>query len=348
MVSDGLILFTVQQVRGWLGGTLETEGLNQYVITRSRAKAIVNNPYVKEEDVIASAIYEGGELAAYTAAFPDIIKGKRSWWFTTLWCDPKHQGKGYGLIVIGTICEYHKREPIFDMWGAPETVEIFRYLGLKDTTIPEYVFSYRKINDSSIKGKIAKLKQWLWIATHSDLKGLKRNSKRLRYDIEYCDSIDDEVWTLISEFNSTDALPRSREMLNWILACHFQIPSPLQSRVRTRKAFVDTEKEYVLAGAKIFVNNKFMAFYILRWNGTELSIKYSWGCENCVEALTSIAEHLLIFNARRFVTRDKSIADYIAKWQFYPIARKESISFSYPADFALNGHIHGGDADNFA
>ena len=52
-----LELFTVQQVRQWLKTGIGERGLSEKVIARTRAWAIVNNPYATDELNIISAIF---------------------------------------------------------------------------------------------------------------------------------------------------------------------------------------------------------------------------------------------------------------------------------------------------
>ena len=68
-----LNLYTIADLRAWLIDNNPPAGLSEQVIAPVRAYAILNNPYVKEEDAVVAAIYVGDELAAFTAAFPDMI-----------------------------------------------------------------------------------------------------------------------------------------------------------------------------------------------------------------------------------------------------------------------------------
>ena len=111
-----LKLYTVAQLRDWLEQNHPADGLSEQIIAPSRAWAIIHNPYVKDDDPVLAAIFENGEMAAFTAAFPEMIGEKRYWWFTSLWCDPKHQGKGCGVIVIGSLAEVYSEECILDRW----------------------------------------------------------------------------------------------------------------------------------------------------------------------------------------------------------------------------------------
>ena len=68
-------IYTVNDLRVWLTNNHPAKGLSERVIAPTRAWAIIHNPYVKEKDAIVAAIFEDGELAAYTASFPDMLDG---------------------------------------------------------------------------------------------------------------------------------------------------------------------------------------------------------------------------------------------------------------------------------
>lgn len=137
-------LFSVTQIREWLVNNKPADGLSEQVIAPTRAWAIIHNPYVKDDDAIVAAIFEDEQLAAYTAAFPERIEGKRIWWASTLYCNPKFVGRGYGLIVIGSLKEAHDPEPTYDRWGALETVEIFKHLDYPTVYTTRYCLCQKK------------------------------------------------------------------------------------------------------------------------------------------------------------------------------------------------------------
>ena len=148
-----LKVYTVTDLREWLENNRPAEGLSGRVIAPTRAWAIIHNPYVKDEDAILGAIFEDGELATYTASFPDMLDGKRVWWASTLYCYPKFTGKGYGLIVVGSLMEAHEPDLTYDRWAAKETVEIFNHFGYHTTYTKRYHLGDKKIDTSTIKGK---------------------------------------------------------------------------------------------------------------------------------------------------------------------------------------------------
>ena len=74
-----LKLYTTAQLREWVLHNKAVDGLSEKIISRTRAYALINNPYVKEEDPVLAAIFVNGENAAYVTAFPELIENKRYW-----------------------------------------------------------------------------------------------------------------------------------------------------------------------------------------------------------------------------------------------------------------------------
>ena len=66
-----LKIYTILDLRNWLIHNHATEGLSDKIIAPQRAYAIINNPYVKDEDSVLCAIFENEIPVAYTATFPD-------------------------------------------------------------------------------------------------------------------------------------------------------------------------------------------------------------------------------------------------------------------------------------
>ena len=180
-----LKLYTVAQLREWLEHNHAAEGLSEQIIAPSRAWAIIHNPYVKEDDPVLAAIFVDCEIAAFTAAFPEILGEHRYWWFTSLWCDPKHQGKGFGLIVIGSLAEVYGEEFILDRWGAQETAEIFSCLGTQTIYTPRYIFG-SKIKRHTTKGKLVHFVRSLQKGLHNIV---EMPAKQEEYSLRYLTNI---------------------------------------------------------------------------------------------------------------------------------------------------------------
>ena len=117
-----LELFTVADVRDWIVHNRSVRGLSEQLIAKTRAWAIVNNPYAEDELNIVSAIFVNDEVAAYTYLFTDEVHRKRVYWYTVLFCSPKFEGRGFAAIVIGQFVELYG-VMCYDIGAAPASIE---------------------------------------------------------------------------------------------------------------------------------------------------------------------------------------------------------------------------------
>lgn len=345
-----LKLYSVQDLRNWLLHNQNVGGLDESIISRKRAYAIIHNPYVKDLDYVVSAIFENGAVSAYTAAFPDLLEGARIWWFTTLWCDPKSRGKGYGVLAIGSLFEGYGIDSVFDLWSAPETVGIFDYLGLDNRSIPEYHLREKRIDRHSVKGRIACA--WNHISENSVQKKRKLQNAiaSRKYDLEYVGFVDDETYSFIKNHSGDNLFRRSHEMMNWILQYPFIQACPLAETVKGKQSFRDVSSKYVLTGVRVLLDKKLIGFYILKDSDKGMDIKYLY-YDSDYERLVfdSIAKHVLHFRPQSFMTRCKSLYEYLNSYSIFPRAEELPISFSYPRSF-IHDHaaiVQAGDGDNF-
>ncbi len=346
--------FTADQINRWLNQGETIPGLTQAVIAPARAWAILHNPYIKPEDHVAATLHlnnpDGTQnLVAYTAAFPEIIQNRRMWWFSTLWCHPAHLGKGYALAVIGTLAELYGPENCLDTMGAQETVSIFRYLGHDDTTLPEYHFG-SKITPQNFKGRLANILE----KTKTSIRTFRiKHNKQLntpRYNIEYTDHIDDNTYQFITSHATNQLFIRTQPTLNWILAHPFKHYSPLSSKTTSRGLFGQTDTLYRIIAAKIYIENKLTAFYILRNSETDLSVKYLYyDSQHTQTVFNSIIHHIASIKNTAFSTRSKQLAQYITQQHLFNKKKTVQISFSYPKEYTLplNAESQGGDGDCF-
>ena len=159
-----LELYSALEVKQWLQTGVSVRGLSSELIDKQRAYAIVNNPYVTDGLHIISALFVEDEIGAYTYLFPDKLTlypntekevEKLIYWNTTLYCNPKFEGRGYAYIVIGQFCELYG-DDYFDLDAVPESIENLKFAGLNVEFIDQYVLSRKEIKSSSIKAKIAR------------------------------------------------------------------------------------------------------------------------------------------------------------------------------------------------
>lgn len=353
-----LKIYTIADLRSWLIDNNPPAGLSEQVIAPVRAYAILNNPYVKDEDAIVAAIYDGDELAAYTAAFPDMIPegesatryplpATRIWWASTLWCNPKFQGQGYGLIVIGSLMEAHEPELTYDRMGAQETIEIFNCLGYDTNYTTRYIYGDKTIERSSLKGKLAyavqEMKKLLYhrpCTTHTT-----------PYTLRYSNFFDGEAYAFMQNHQGTDLFLREQSMLNWILQYPFMQGGLLTNRVSKSTYFSSDIKGYQITVVKVYKDENLHGVYAYRVRNRVLSVLYLYFDMDIRELVfSSIVEHIQDGQYYGFETENEALAKYVERRIYFPRHSVAQISFSLPVNVHIQYQytLQMGDGDSFA
>lgn len=347
-----LKIYTILDLRNWLIHNHATEGLSDKIIAPQRAYAIINNPYVKDEDSVLCAIFENEVPVAYTTAFPDWIEREKRiiWWFSTLYCHPSVQGKGYGLIVIGQLCELIGESNYFDMDGAEETVSIFNYLGLKTRYISRYLFTHKNIHPSSLKGVLAYAidcitQRQCGIRRKNLLQKIATNNYNLRY-VSY---VDDITYRFIVNHAINDVFVRSQAMLNWIISYLFMQASPLINRVDRTLEFASEVKAYTLQTVQVWKHDNLVGVFMYRMMNRQFSLKYLYYDTNYTQdVFEAIAEHIISLKAQSIQTTNTVFAQWLKPLMLTSKYIEEKQSFSFPDWFDIKDrNIQLGDGDVF-
>lgn len=342
-----LKLYTVAQLREWTEHSNAAEGLSEQIIAPNRVWAIIHNPYVKDDDPVVAAIFVDGENVAYTTAFPEMIDDKRYWWFSTLWCDPKHRGNGYGLIVIGSLVEVYGAEYCLDRWGAPDTVEIFTYFGHKTIYTPRYALGC-KINKNTTKGKFVAFVRNTQKCLH---RLVECPTKKEEYTLRYVPNIDDTTYAFVKAHRGSDYMLRTQETLNWLFHYPFSYSAPLAERIdKTLPVFKAETPNTQLLAVQVWDKDSLFGFYIMKQNANSLHILYLYYDEpRKMQVFASIRDHVKRLRIEQCVTEHKPLADYLQKEIYFPKHNVLQISFSVPDGLELpkDGIVQYGDGDCF-
>ena len=325
-----LKLYTIAQLRAWLEENQVVDSLSEKIIAPQRAYAIIHNPYVMDDDPVVAAIFVDGENVAYTSAFPEEINGKRYWWFSGLWCDPKHEGNGYGLIVVGSLVEVYGEEFCLDRWGAKETVEIFTYFGLKTSYTPRYI-SGTQINQSTLKGRLAyQFRKWQK-RMHDQVTKLPKAD----YTLRYVPIIDEATFSFIKKYGEGYCFHHTKEFLNWVLRYSFSISSPLINKVEGLMPFSQSEATCVQQYAvQVWKKNELVGFYVLKERESSLRVLYLYFKEeHKYEVFASIVEHAKQLGVMQCISENKELTDYMLRYVYFARRKTEDVSFSYPSAF---------------
>ena len=343
-----LKIYTVKDFREWLENNRPVEGLSERVIAPTRAWSIIHNPYVKDDDPVAAAIFMDGENVAYTSAFPEEIEGKRYWWLTSLWCDPKHRGNGYGLIVIGSLVEVYGAEYCLDRWGAQDTVEIFAYFGHKVTYTQRYALG-SKIDKSTPKGKMAATVREAQKCLH---RLIERPSKHVDYTLRYIPYIDERTYAFMRAHKGYDFMLRTQDTMNWVLHYPFSYSAPMAERIdKTLPMFKVETPHAELFAVQVWDKEDLIGFYLIKQNADVLHILYLYYEEDRnTKVFASIRDHVKRMKIEQCVTDHKPLADYLKKEIYFPKHSVQEISFSVPEGMELpkEGCVQYGDGDCFS
>lgn len=341
-----LKLYTIAQLRAWVMHNNAVEGLSEEIISHARAWALVHNPYVKDEDPVVAAIFVDEENAAYCSAFPELIGENRYWWFCGLWCNPKYQGNGYGLIVIGSLAEEYGAEFCLDRWGAEETVEIFTYLGHKTVYTTRYHVG-PTIHRNSTKEKIVYGIRQLQTK-------ICRFFKRYEYEdyaLRYLSNIDDATYDFICAHSSRDYLKHTQEYLNWGLHYPFTISAPMMDRVMNKMPFAQAElPDTQTYAVQVIEGKNIIGIYIMKRKEDSLHVLYLfYDNEHQGKVFASIRDHILRMQSIQCVTENRALADYLRKNVYFSKFTTSEISCSYPKAMPKpeEGSVQYGDGDCF-
>lgn len=344
-------LFSAEQIKNWLFHNAHYKGLSEKLIDKGRAFALVTNPFVTDEMPLISAIFVDDEVAAFTYVFPDELEKpekKTVYWNTTLYVNPKYEGRGFAYCVIAQICEIYGKD-YFDLDAAEASVENLKYQGMTVEYLTQYVLQNKNIIRQGLKGELAYWKdKWDRLITSKE-KALRENLVGSDYQIEYVTYVDDELYSFIRDCSHQDLFLRSQQSFNWLLQQPFLNESPLMDRVGRTNDFASSTIEFRLYGVKVLRNNQIVGFVILRRAKDEWAVKYVYykqGDEK--ETFLAIAEHLLSIPKRKLFTADNKLRDFINQYGIFSQCFEYKKSFAFPAEFGYDrsSSIQVGEGDN--
>ena len=340
--------YTVAQVRNWLEHNIAPKGLTNEVIRPAFAWAIIHHPDVKDDDPVVAAIYDKGNLAASTCAFPEIMvkpdfldeKGnpKRVWWFPMLWVKPEYRGKGYGLVVIGSLAEIYGMDCAWTAWAVPESIEVFEFLGCNTYYFPRYFMSEKIIHTHSFKGKLAYLKQEGLKCWHS-LR--KPKLPHYEYTLRYLNNVDDVSYEFISRNCKDNFFHSSQKVLNWQMQFPWSISMPLTERIpKDGEYFQDAPALIQYSFVQVWLKDELVGVYRLRRGIKSLTCDYIYYLSNYAETVfASIVEHIQHLHATHFDTEDEELAKFIQKYIYFPKYTTEQLSLSISPKVPVPEHF---------
>ena len=349
---EELRLYTIRDLKDWLLNGKSKEGLSEAVITTTRAYSFIHNPYVTEDMPVVSVLFSDGELAAFTAAFPERLARPDclTHWINSLYVSPKYEGKGYALIVMGSLLECFEKDPVFDLDAMETSVEIFKYMGIGTTTFTRYCFREKSISTSTMRGKLLGL-----LENRNRRRRRKNIESRLNkelngveYELRYDNFVDKEACDFIVAHSEGDMFLRRQETLNWMLRYPFVHEAPMLEKTQSKNLFSSTKKVQHYYVVKLFIVDKLAAVYILHNSTTGMSLDYLYYDNQHEQTVfLSVIEHILRIENNKFTTTHPRLAETVKQWSIYAIPYEKTLSLCYSKEYEQQTrlHIQGGDGD---
>lgn len=340
-------LYTIQDLADWLLKN-SSNGISDYMISRARAWALINNPEAKSDDIVLSAVFDNEQPIGYTAVFSEqvCVWGERYYWGTTQWLEPKYRGKG----IAGTMMKNLKdaiNHRYIGLDSSISSVKLDQKQGYQIVCYPRYFYTWKK-ETSNI---LTKYKE---IVVQSINLYVQKRLCTVEYTNRILPIISASTYQFIAKHSTTDLFLRSQEMLNWILNYPFLSAIDHDAHIEQEKcafgAHVNTMElramevyvKYNLAGVYIYsiVDDVFKLLYIYYDNVYK---------ENVFASIINKALHK---KSGRFYTFHQELYEYMHSKGIKNVNSKytiDQIALTLPPGVSVDESlsIQGGDGDMF-
>ena len=299
-------------------------------ITKHRALSHINNPRVDKNDTIMYLAYENEEIVGYRVVMADkIYFDKQEFkigWYSCVWVDPKKRGKGIAKELVNiSLKDWGNKIVLVD--PVPESKALYMQTGqftdkIKLTGVRGYLrFNFSEILTKKIPSlktfkPLLKILDYVFNIPNGLRIGLWKHFRKSNIqNIEYVESIDDDIKNLISDNNKNDLSRRNKAELDWIIKFPWILTSPDLDKYLEKYYFSSHSKQFITLNVKIFHKDKLSSFLMISIRDGHLKIPFlSIGNKSEIKKITEIIYfHLLKYNISTFTTFNPEIVEYIGK-----------------------------------
>lgn len=344
--------YFARDVRAWLYEGIKN-GLNESVITKIRANALLYNPYVNDDTLLVVTATDGERLVGYTAMFPDKLVNPSITLSvaTTLWVDPDYAGDFVSLYMTKILME----NPIGNLIGtdaAPASIMVDKLLGLKaEMYIKKRYVLNRKIKVRSLRNFCSLiLEPCRQFQRYINVKRMLNNIPA-DWRVEYTNFIDNEAYRFILDHNENDIMTRSQDMLNWIVRNPFRVEAPISKQCLIQNCFSAYNCHFLIRLVKCYQDNKMVGLYMFaeRGDNTVVLLLY-YEKDKKRQVYTSLLQHVFMNNPSQLWSQYPDLNNYIDKSGISFRGYEVKFSFTHPIEFHIDDkkQLQGLDGDMFA
>lgn len=345
--------YTAKDVREWIENGAKN-GLSEQVISRTRAYAFLNNPYVTDESVLAVSATDGEKVVGFTAGFPDeLVRPKcKCIVASTLYVLPEYTGDFIGFELIKRIKESY---PDYDLIGSDETKSaalIDKLLGNKIEEFSRNRFDInRKIRVHSFRSFGSYLLEPF--RRRRQLRNIERQIQSIGSDmkVEYISMIDNEAYRFIESHSENDAFLRSQNSLNWVLRFPLSISAPSQHRLIPQNAFGAQVSESTNSGVKVYYKEQLVGVYMHGKRREDAKILMLYVDENYAQQVYAIMmEHLMAMHPKKLYSQYEGFNEFMLTNRLSLYHAVDKYYYTHPVSLpcSTSQQLQGAEGDMFA
>lgn len=342
-------LYTVKDLRNWLM-TNQDNGITDRMITRTRAWALVNNPYAQDSDVAISAVRDNEVVIGYTAIFAEHLakpfQDQLFYWGSTQWIEPEYRGKGISAQMMLQLKNAINHRYL-GLDSSIASCKLDQKQGYSIQYYNRYFFQWER-KSRGIKSLIKQI--YVQYCNNRVCKSLKKYA----YSNRYITFIDDLTYEFIKTHSQQDLFLRKQKTFTWILQYPFWCEVGNDVNVATENCMFDSYvRRLRISAVQVYVKNVLCGVYIYSIVDGVYKLLYVYTDDNNIKQVyASITQTAIQNNVTKFCTMNKSLYDFMESVGVKGMYSKnyiESISLTLPPELKVdtNMHVQGGDGDMF-
>ena len=345
--------YTKSNIRAWLeSGT--PNGLSELVISKTRAYALIYNPYVTDESVLVVSAMDGDQLVGFVAAFPDYLARPecRCVVGTTLYVLPEYTGDFIGLELVKTIKECYSEHLLIGSDETKSAALIDKLLGNKIDTFPRSRFEMnRTIHVHSLRSLgSAILEPFRRLRMRVNIRrSIASVTPNIR--LEYLSMIDNEAYRFIVAHSPHDAFLRSQQSLNWTLRYPFSVTAPLQQHLNTQNQFGAQISESMNMAVKVYDTDQLIGVYVLAKRRADAKMLMLYVDDAHAEQVyATIVAHIHLWQPHHFFSQYAGLNAYMNQHHLSLHHYIDKYFYTHPASLPCTPaqQLQGADGDMFA
>jgi len=269
--------------------------------SKSKAKWLIENDRIDDNDVCGIVGYENNELVSFVYLVPDFLNTndgiKKVFWCRRWWISEKHKNTILPTYTMNVALEATKNQIVIKFLG--KDVEAYYRKQPFSTFSPRVrYFILFNIDSNLLIRRLGFLKFLkpvfkridsisLAIINSINTKKVKKNLRKVKFD--YLSIINSNTWEFINEYTADDIFPKSKNHLNWQVNNNQYTQAPINNKNIHNCLISSIEKNIYNINFSVIVKNEIVGFISVLIRNKEFVIRYFLSHKDyesiCIDAL---------------------------------------------------------------